>query len=50
MLDFCPYCDEDTLHVLVHDGNAIECTKCHTIWEAKPDEVQLEFDFSRQVD
>jgi len=51
MIDFCPHCGDETLHVLRHDspynGNAIECTQCHTIWEGEsPDDPkQLSFNY-----
>lgn len=55
MLDFCPNCNEETLHESVV-GDAyfkygIQCLKCEVVFQAvDPNEpVQLEFDFEVDI-
>lgn len=38
MIDFCPVCKRDTVHIVIEDDifdHAIQCVECHTVWEAE---------------
>lgn len=43
MLDFCPVCNCDTLHISIEDEvfeHVIQCMECKTVWEANGDEEE----------
>jgi len=38
MIDYCPVCNRDTVHVIVLNDvfeHALECIECKTVWEAE---------------